>query len=179
MSDKLVNPRDTPCKVSGCEKPSRKRGWCGMHYQRWYLEGDPGEAGSRRTRRTSDTCEIEGCEKPHNGTALCNMHYMRKRTTGDVGPAHRLKAENGKSLYRMASGYIVEKGKMQHRLVMEEHLGRPLESWESVHHVNGIRDDNRLENLELCKEAELSLLTEGPKISPLPSTLYQTTVVKL
>lgn len=75
-----------------------------------------------------------------------NKHYNWKG--GKVIQAGYMKVYNLEHPYCDRNGYVAE-----HRLVMEKHLGRYLKPEEVVHHINGIKTDNRLKNLMLFKTA--------------------------
>jgi len=107
--------------------------------------------GGRRAL-SGEVCRITNCLSPIHAKGLCPKHYQRNRKTGTTDRDPNWRAPNGtghvcKDGYRRFNNPVGEQ--LEHRLVMEEHLGRELTRDENVHHINGQRADNRLVNLEL------------------------------
>jgi hypothetical protein len=68
------------CKIEGCDREVRAKGYCRVHYKKWRR----GEYGKARYK----TCKVEGCAKPRSQKAYCEEHYKSeflKKAAGESG----------------------------------------------------------------------------------------------
>jgi hypothetical protein len=142
-----------PCRPEHNRRRARK----------WYADADPDRIRSQPSRspearrayqESLGGCAVEGCDKGakqvSDGVPYCSMHYHRLWRNGELGPAERVnQVRNRIDPNGYVRLYVDGRMKFEHRHVVEQALGRPLEPWENVHHLNGVRHDNRLENLEV------------------------------
>jgi hypothetical protein len=143
------------CKVNGCKNKAQGLGFCGTHYDRFKKYGDPLGVAAKKT---GGACITAGCSGAVIANGLCAGCYtrLRKRGTTDYSVKHlrrfeKIVDDHGYVQVPDPSHPNARKSKRvpEHRLVMSQFLGRPLHKNENVHHKNGDRADNRIENLEL------------------------------
>lgn len=145
----------TVCSDPDCDRTKfQARGMCSKHYQRWYV-----------TRPDAPRCTLDDCDKPrYAGRTYCPMHQEREKRHGDPRTTKRVLDRDS---YVDSSGYVQLRRPdhpaawgnakcwiHEHRVVMEEQLGRYLLPGENVHHKNGNRADNSPTNLELWVTAQ-------------------------
>lgn len=139
------------CIVENCGRPVKsKMGYCNMHRQRFRRHGDPFTV--KQIKIHPAKCTFPGCDHPYESLGYCAMHYVRLKTHGN--PSIKKIRDSGAGTL-MNGGYICIKKEgrsiLLHRMLMEKHLGRKLDRYEIVHHVDGNTSNNQIENLEVIE----------------------------